>query len=175
MRPARLARERANSGLDIVLKTLMKCELRLCSRVDHRVLSTRHPDKYASNICCRRSCLALRARLFPQTTCYQCSFAFGTTILGRDFGTHCSNVCYLSSLCFGTFLTSHTFRETVHESDELPKESRDAAALLASKVYYYLGEYDEALSFALGAGPAFEAESRAQGSEEYVETVVCEC
>ena len=62
----------------------------------------------------------------------------------------------------------------MYESDELPKESRDTAALLASKVYYYLGEYDEALSFALGAGPAFEAESRAQGSEEYVETVVCE-
>ena len=72
-------------------------------------------------------------------------------------------------------MTSHIFRETVYESDELPKESRDAAALLASKVYYYLGEYDEALSFALGAGLAFEAESRAQGSEEYVETVVCEC
>jgi hypothetical protein len=45
---------------------------------------------------------------------------------------------------------------------------------LASKVYYYLGEYDEALSFALGAGSAFEAESRVWGAEEYVETVVCE-
>jgi hypothetical protein len=44
---------------------------------------------------------------------------------------------------------------------------------LASKVYYFLGEYDEALSFALGAGNAFEAESRAYGAEEYVETVVC--
>lgn len=66
-------------------------------------------------------------------------------------------------------------RETLYESNELSKGSRDAAALLASKVYYYLGEYDEALSFALGAGLAFEAESRAQGSEEYVETVVCEC
>jgi demethoxyubiquinone hydroxylase (CLK1/Coq7/Cat5 family) len=41
-------------------------------------------------------------------------------------------------------------------------------------VYYFLGEYDEALSFALGAGNAFEAESRAFGAEEYVETVVCE-
>ncbi|GJJ08770.1 hypothetical protein Clacol_002989 [Clathrus columnatus] len=57
--------------------------------------------------------------------------------------------------------------ETLYESQELSKESRDAAALLASKVYYYLGEYDEALSFALGAGAAFEAESRAKGSEEY--------
>jgi len=65
-------------------------------------------------------------------------------------------------------------RESLYESDELAKESRDSAALLASKVYYFLGEYDEALSFALGAGNAFEAETRAYGSEEYVETVVCE-
>jgi 26S proteasome regulatory subunit N2 len=62
--------------------------------------------------------------------------------------------------------------ESLYESDDLPKEARDAAALLASKVYYFLGEYDEALSFALGAGSAFEAESRAYGAEEYVETVV---
>lgn len=65
------------------------------------------------------------------------------------------------------------YRETLYESQEIPKDSRDAAALLASKVYYYLGEYDEALSFALGAGSAFEAESRATGSEEYLETIIC--
>ena len=64
--------------------------------------------------------------------------------------------------------------ETLYESKELPKEARDAAALLASKVYYFLGEYDDALSFALGAGLAFDAESRIAGSEEYIETVVCE-
>ncbi|KAH8120111.1 26S proteasome regulatory complex, non-ATPase subcomplex, Rpn2/Psmd1 subunit [Phellopilus nigrolimitatus] len=62
--------------------------------------------------------------------------------------------------------------ESLYESSDLPKEARDSAALLASKVYYFLGEYDEALSFALGAGPAFEAESRVFGSEEYIETVV---
>lgn len=56
----------------------------------------------------------------------------------------------------------------------MPKEARDSAALLASKVYYFLGEYVESLSFALGAGNAFEAESRVSGSEEYVETVMCE-
>jgi 26S proteasome regulatory subunit N2 len=63
--------------------------------------------------------------------------------------------------------------ESLYESNNLSKEARDAAALLASKVYYYLGEYDEALSFALGAGNAFEAEARAHGSEEYIETIVC--
>ncbi|KAF7320094.1 26S proteasome regulatory subunit RPN2 [Mycena kentingensis (nom. inval.)] len=62
--------------------------------------------------------------------------------------------------------------ESLHENDDLPKKARDSAALLASKVYYFLSEYDEALSFALGAGPAFEAETRASGSEEYTETVL---
>ncbi|PFH50780.1 hypothetical protein AMATHDRAFT_60431 [Amanita thiersii Skay4041] len=62
--------------------------------------------------------------------------------------------------------------EALYENNELPREARDAAALLAGKVYYYLGEYDEALSFALGAGSAFEAETRVYGSEEFVETVV---
>ena len=56
---------------------------------------------------------------------------------------------------------------------ELPKEARDFAALLASKVYYFLGEYDESLSFALGAGKAFEEETYKQGLEEYMETIVC--
>lgn len=46
--------------------------------------------------------------------------------------------------------------------------------MLASKVYYFLGEYDEALSFALGAGSAFDAETTSSDSAEYVETIVCE-
>ncbi|KAF8647902.1 hypothetical protein AX16_006434 [Volvariella volvacea WC 439] len=62
--------------------------------------------------------------------------------------------------------------ESIYEDDNLPKETRDAAALLTSKVYYFLSEYDEALSFALGAGSAFDNETRVLGSEEYVETVV---
>ena len=65
-------------------------------------------------------------------------------------------------------------REALSESKDLSKDAWDSAALLASKVYYFLGEYDESLSFALRAGNAFEAESRAYGAEEYVETVVCE-
>jgi 26S proteasome regulatory subunit N2 len=63
--------------------------------------------------------------------------------------------------------------ESLYESDELPKDARDQAALLASKVYYYLSEYDDALSFALGAGNAFNDEVRTPGWEEYVETIVC--
>ncbi|KAH0838230.1 26S proteasome regulatory complex non-ATPase subcomplex Rpn2 Psmd1 subunit [Lanmaoa asiatica] len=74
-----------------------------------------------------------------------------------------------------TLPSSHNYvpySESLYESDQLPKSARDLAALLASKVYYYLGEYDEALSFALGAGSAFEAEARDYNSGEYVETVI---
>lgn len=63
--------------------------------------------------------------------------------------------------------------ETLYESDDMPKPARDVAALVASKVYYFLGEYDEALSFALGSGNAFHIEARTPGSEEYVETITC--
>ncbi|EIW86814.1 26S proteasome regulatory complex non-ATPase subcomplex Rpn2 Psmd1 subunit [Coniophora puteana RWD-64-598 SS2] len=62
--------------------------------------------------------------------------------------------------------------ESLYESEELPRDARDSAALLASKVYYYLGEYDEALSFALGAGNAFQSEIRTVASAEYAETVI---
>ncbi|TFY80665.1 hypothetical protein EWM64_g3340 [Hericium alpestre] len=62
--------------------------------------------------------------------------------------------------------------ESLYESSDLPAESRSFAALLASKVYYYLEEYDEALSFALGAGSAFEQDARTPGQEEYVETMI---
>ena len=77
--------------------------------------------------------------------------------------TH-NNCCYFADSCFS---------ESLYESEELSGEARNSAALLASKVYYYLGEYDEALSFALSAGSAFEAEGRIPGAEEYVETVIC--
>ncbi|KDN37461.1 putative RPN2-26S proteasome regulatory subunit [Tilletiaria anomala UBC 951] len=58
--------------------------------------------------------------------------------------------------------------ETLHENPSFP--DRHLAALVASKVYFHLGEFDEALSFALGAGPLFDVEK--QREDEYVETVV---
>ena len=62
--------------------------------------------------------------------------------------------------------------EAVYDSTSVSKETRDLAALIASKVYYYLAEYDEALSFALGAGGLFDLERRKSGSAEYVETMI---
>ena len=82
--------------------------------------------------------------------------------------------CVLRVLLLRTdVLCNNTTSESLYEGDGLSQAAHDAAALLASKVYYYLGEYDEALSFALGAGSAFEAESRVPGNEEYMETVIC--
>jgi hypothetical protein len=69
---------------------------------------------------------------------------------------------------------SQKCRESLHESPDLPIEARNSAALLASKVYYYLEEYDEALTFALGAGNAFQQDSGLPGDDEYVETLICE-
>lgn len=66
-------------------------------------------------------------------------------------------------------------REALYEAEDLPSDARDLAALVVSKVYYYLGEYEEALSFALSAGQAFNAQTRSPNAEEYVETVVCKC
>ena len=56
--------------------------------------------------------------------------------------------------------------EELYEDESFPE--RKLAALVASKVYFYLGELDDALSFALGADNLFDVEVRS----EYIETVV---
>ena len=48
---------------------------------------------------------------------------------------------------------------------------KDLAASLASKVFYYLEEYEEALRLALEAGDRFDLNERSQ----YVETLVHKC
>ncbi|KAJ8325860.1 proteasome regulatory particle base subunit [Batrachochytrium dendrobatidis] len=50
-------------------------------------------------------------------------------------------------------------------------KDRELAALVASKVYYHLGEFEESLTFALGAGKLFDLNQRS----EYVETIVSKC
>lgn len=54
---------------------------------------------------------------------------------------------------------------------ELPVDSRPLAALLCSKVFFYLGERDEAVEFALRAAAAFEKEPYA----EFKETIIAGC
>lgn len=59
--------------------------------------------------------------------------------------------------------------EKLFEDDQF--SHRNLAALLASKVYYNLGDYDLALKYALLAGSTFDAEE----DSEYVETIISKC
>ncbi|PWW75040.1 26S proteasome regulatory complex, non-ATPase subcomplex, Rpn2/Psmd1 subunit [Tuber magnatum] len=56
--------------------------------------------------------------------------------------------------------------EVLYEDDQFSE--RNLAALVASKVYYHLGEYDESMMFALGAGDLFDITAKS----EYVETMI---
>ncbi|KAJ2646999.1 proteasome regulatory particle base subunit [Coemansia sp. RSA 1250] len=56
--------------------------------------------------------------------------------------------------------------EILYEDESFPH--RELAALLASKIYFYLGEFDDALNFALGAGKLFDLDD----TSAYVQTVV---
>ena len=47
-------------------------------------------------------------------------------------------------------------------------KDRDLAALVASKVYYHLGSFENALQYALGANKLFNVDE----STEYVETII---
>ncbi|ESO95352.1 hypothetical protein LOTGIDRAFT_206376 [Lottia gigantea] len=48
---------------------------------------------------------------------------------------------------------------------------RELAALVASKVYYHLGAFEESLTFALGAGDLFNVNCKS----EFVETIIAKC
>ncbi len=56
------------------------------------------------------------------------------------------------------------------EDARLPPASRHLAASVASKCYYHLEDYSQALRLALAAGPYFDVTARTQ----YVETIVGE-
>ncbi|KAG2454480.1 hypothetical protein HYH02_001498 [Chlamydomonas schloesseri] len=59
--------------------------------------------------------------------------------------------------------------EALYEDDDFAH--RELAALVASKVFYHLGELDDALNYALGAGSLFDVEEQS----EYVTTLVARC
>ncbi|XP_064393012.1 26S proteasome non-ATPase regulatory subunit 1-like isoform X2 [Halichondria panicea] len=48
---------------------------------------------------------------------------------------------------------------------------RELACLVASKVFYHLGSFEDSLNFALGAGPQFDV----NGTSEYIETIISQC
>ncbi|XP_024382538.1 26S proteasome non-ATPase regulatory subunit 1 homolog A [Physcomitrium patens] len=59
--------------------------------------------------------------------------------------------------------------ESLYEDDTFYE--RQLAALVASKVFYYLGELNDSLTYALGAGPLFDVSE----DTEYVQTLVTKC
>ena len=61
--------------------------------------------------------------------------------------------------------------EVVHEDKAYPEDVRELAALVASKVYYHLGSYEDSLNYALGAGKLFDVTS----TDQFVETTVAKC
>lgn len=59
--------------------------------------------------------------------------------------------------------------EALYEDDDF--SDRELAALIASKVFYHLGELDSALTYALGAGAHFNVDEQS----EYVQTLIARC
>jgi len=59
--------------------------------------------------------------------------------------------------------------EVLYENEAF--KHREMSALLASKLYYYLGSYDDSLQYALCAEKAFDVKE----NSEFVVTTVCKC
>ncbi|RWS22446.1 26S proteasome non-ATPase regulatory subunit 1-like protein, partial [Leptotrombidium deliense] len=59
--------------------------------------------------------------------------------------------------------------EVLYENENFSQ--RKLAALVASKVYYHLGSFEDSLTFALGAGELFDVNS----NTEYVQTTIAKC
>jgi 26S proteasome regulatory subunit N2 len=58
------------------------------------------------------------------------------------------------------------YSEILHEDRAF--NEHELAALVASKVYYHLGSFEDSLTYALGAGDLFDVNSRT----EYVDTII---
>ncbi|KAJ8774020.1 hypothetical protein K2173_009451 [Erythroxylum novogranatense] len=64
--------------------------------------------------------------------------------------------------------TSVPIIESLYEDEEFDQHQRQLAALLVSKVFYYLGELNDSLSYALGAGSLFDVSE----DSDYVNTLL---
>lgn len=59
--------------------------------------------------------------------------------------------------------------EALYEDESFPE--RQLASLVLAKVFYHLGEYDESMNFALGAGDMFKLDR----AGEFEETIISKC
>lgn len=71
---------------------------------------------------------------------------------------------------FWAEISDHVEKIEVLYEDESFKH-RELCALLASKIFYYLGSYDDSLQYALCAGQTFDVRE----NSEFVVTTVCKC
>lgn len=61
------------------------------------------------------------------------------------------------------------FSEVLYEDKQFTQN--ELAGLVASKVFYHLGSFEDALTYALGAGELFDVNAR----NEYVDTIIAKC
>ncbi|KAF3099594.1 proteasome regulatory particle base subunit [Orbilia oligospora] len=59
--------------------------------------------------------------------------------------------------------------ESLYEDPKFPH--RQLAALVASKVYYHLGAFEDSMMYALGAGDLFDI----SGKSEFIDTIISKC
>ena len=99
-------------------------------------------------------------------------------MLGMKFQTKlvkCKNSIFIKSQPnfiinqFFNDLNFFTYSEALKDEEDFPE--KELAASVASKVFYYLEEYDEALKFALEAGTKFNLTE----DSKYVETLIHKC
>jgi len=76
------------------------------------------------------------------------------------------SVIYIFICSFYSLNGYPIYSEILHE-DKLFQQ-HELAALVASKVYYHLGSFEDSLTYALGAGELFDVNAR----NEYVDTTI---
>lgn len=90
--------------------------------------------------------------------------------MARNFGGRRKDVsCHqqIRILSYSKSLLSYS--EILHEDKSFAQHN--LAALVASKVYYHLGAFEDSLTYALGAGDLFDVNAR----NEYVDTIIAKC
>jgi hypothetical protein len=71
------------------------------------------------------------------------------------------------------FNLQYLYREALYEDESFSE--RELAALLASKVFYQLQEYDESMRFALGAGKLFNLDKPGEFENTIISTFTLRC
>ena len=77
------------------------------------------------------------------------------------------HLALLLFICLFYSLSGYSiYSEILHEDKSF--QQHELAALVASKVYYHLGSFEDSLTYALGAGELFDVNAR----NEYVDTTI---